>query len=374
MIAGEAWESIIHGAAELEPGTAGAVVPHRLPAWARAQVDDAMLSYVEACPGGVALRFDTDATEATLTIGATTVAAEGADMPTIAPLIVSRSGEESSVPGPVPTVIVLSPQNEPIGVLPHAPQEITLPLPGSGLVEVLLPHNARIELVSLTASAPLRPASAAGLRWTHYGSSISQGLNAVSAARTWPVAAARKLGWNLRNLSFAGNAQFDGFAARMIRDVPADIITLKVGVNLLNSDSMRERAFRPAAHAFLDTIREGQPHTPIVLITALACPIHEETPGPVVMDADGIARTATRTVEQDAGALTLRRTREILAEVVAARPDPNLTLVDGQELFGAADAGLLYDRLHPDQEGLDLIAERFVERIAPLAGEAAGAA
>jgi hypothetical protein len=45
----------------------------------------------------------------------------------------------------------------------------------------------------------------------------------------------------------------------MIRDAPADLITLKVGINLVNADSMRERTFRPAVHAFLDTIREGIP-------------------------------------------------------------------------------------------------------------------
>ena len=58
--------------------------------------------------------------------------------------------------------------------------------------------------------------------------------------------AAAALDWQLRNLSFAGNAQLDGFAARMIRDAPADLITLKVGINLVNADSMRERALNEA--------------------------------------------------------------------------------------------------------------------------------
>ena len=39
-----------------------------------------------------------------------------------------------------------------------------------------------------------------------------------------------------------------------------------------------------------------------------------------------------------------------------------LWLADGLELFGAADAGLLWDGLHPEQAGYDLIARRFVER------------
>lgn len=34
---------------------------------------------------------------------------------------------------------------------------------------------------------------------------------------------------------------------------------------------MRERTFRPAVHAFLDTIREGHPDTPVLVISAVAC-------------------------------------------------------------------------------------------------------
>jgi hypothetical protein len=72
-------------------------------------------------------------------------------------------------------------------------------------------------------------------------------------------------------------------------------------------------------------------------------------------------------VEDDSGALTLSRTREIIAEVVRMRADDRLARLDGRELFGPDDVHLLYDGLHPDQTGLDLIAERFVQRIPTLA-------
>ena len=175
--------------------------------------------------------------------------------------------------------------------------------------------------------------------------------------------AAAALDWQLRNLSFAGNAQLDGFAARMIRDAPADLITLKVGINLVNADSMRERTFLPAVHAFLDTIREGHPDTPIVLISPISCPIHEQTPGPVYGDAAGMMHAAARQIEPDTGALTLTGIREILAEVVSVRDDAQLSYLDGRQLFGHADVSHLYDDLHPDEAGLQLIAERFVDLI-----------
>jgi len=358
-ITGDAWNDFVVGAAPLEPGAAGGLEVHRLPAWARAQLDDAMFGWVESCPTGVRVRFTSTAPVVELVVAATTVAAPGVDAGPIS--LVARSGERrEELPLDDPSVVTVSEELQIAGIERRPPQTVRVLVAGPEPVEVQLPHNARVELIALRADGELAPAASTGRRWTHYGSSISQGMNAVAADRTWPVAAATTLGWNLRNLSFAGNAQLDGFAARTIRDAAADLITLKIGINLLNADSMRERTFAPAVHAFLDTIREGQPETPIVLISALACPIHEDTPGPVTAGPDGMAAAASRSVVPDKGALTLARTREILAGIVARRADPHLSYLDGRELFGPDDVDLLYDRLHPDQAGLDLIAERFV--------------
>ena len=51
------------------------------------------------------------------------------------------------------------------------------------------------------------------------------------------------------------------------------------------------------------------------------------------------------------GALTLRRIRELEAEIVAARQaagDANLHLLQGPDLFGPDDVGDLPDGLHPN--------------------------
>jgi phospholipase/lecithinase/hemolysin len=63
------------------------------------------------------------------------------------------------------------------------------------------------------------------------------------------------------------------------------------------------------------------------------------------------------------GSLTLRRTRDLIGRVVTDRSarDPQLRLVDGQDLFGDDDAALLYDDLHPNQHGHDLMAARFTD-------------
>lgn len=135
-------------------------------------------------------------------------------------------------------------------------------------VEIWLPHSATVELRTLGSDAPLLPPTPPpGVAWVHYGSSVSHGLEAPAPTLTWPAVAALTTGAALTNLGFGGNAMFDPEVARAIRDTPADLITLKVGINIVGRASMRERTFIPAIHGFLDTIREGHPDTPIVLVS-----------------------------------------------------------------------------------------------------------
>jgi lysophospholipase L1-like esterase len=186
----------------------------------------------------------------------------------------------------------------------------------------------------------------------------------TSPASPWPAQAASALGWSLQNLSLSANAMLDGFAARTIRDAAADLITLKVGINIVNADGMRERVFESALHSFLDTIRDGHPTTPILLVSPIECPLQEETPGPLITDANGV-RAAHREVESDAGALTASRIRQLVANVASARSqhDDALVYLDGRTLFSEQDVSLLTDGLHPNQEGADLIASRFVKEL-----------
>jgi hypothetical protein len=60
---------------------------------------------------------------------------------------------------------------------------------------------------------------------------------------------------------------------RTIRNADADVISLKVGINLVNTDVMRLRAFGPAVHEFVDTIRDGHPSTPLLVVSPIFCEI-----------------------------------------------------------------------------------------------------
>ena len=235
-------------------------------------------------------------------------------------------------------------------------------------VELWLPHTAQVLLHTLSADAPVEaPPAAAIPRWTHHGSSISHGLDTDGPLGPWPVQAAHDLGLDLLHLGFAGNAMLDPFTARAIAGQPADVITLKLGINTINGDSMTERTFVPALHNFLDLVRDGHPQTPIALITAVSCPMHEDVAGPTVPGADG------KHAAGGTGTLTLGRTRQLLADAAARRDDDALWVADGLQLFGPGDASHLYDNLHPDQAGHDLMAGRFAALVRSGEGPLAAA-
>jgi hypothetical protein len=225
--------------------------------------------------------------------------------------------------------------------------------------------------VALRTDAPVQPAPERDRPvWLHHGSSISHGSDAASPSTTWPALAASLGGVELVNLGFGGSALLDPFTARAMRDTPADVISVKIGINLVNTDLMRLRAFGPAVHGFLDTIREGHPTTPLLVVSPLLCPIHEDTPGPAAPDFAGLSQGKLSFLATgdptDRTRLTLRVIRDELARITAARSatDPHLHHLDGRELYGEADFAELPlpDQLHPDAATHHRIGERFAAR------------
>lgn len=130
-------------------------------------------------------------------------------------------------------------------------------------VEIWLPHDETTLLAALRTNAPVHTPLPSGRKvWLHHGSSISHGSYATTPTGTWPALAAALGKVELVNMGFGGSALLDPFTARTMRDTPADLISIKIGINLVNTDLMRLRAFGPAVHGFLDTIRDGHPTTP----------------------------------------------------------------------------------------------------------------
>ncbi|HEX2893236.1 MAG TPA: SGNH/GDSL hydrolase family protein [Marmoricola sp.] len=365
---------LLRGALELEQTDRGAL-PHRLPLHAR-RYADGQLAMVEEQPSGVRLAFRSRATYLRLeTIPTKQVYVGGPSRPdgVYDLLLDGRLTGQATASGGDTLAVDLATGAVQASSGPVAAVEFADLPDRDKVVEIWLPWNERTLLVGLWADAPVdvlpdhdRP------RWVHHGSSISHGSDASSPTSTWPAVAAAFAGVDLVNLGFGGGALLDPLVARAVRDTTADLISLKIGINLVNTDLMRLRGFAPAVHGFLDTIRDGHPETPLLVIGPIACPIHESTPGPSEMDLADAQEGRLRLhatgdpAEVSAGKLTLQVIRQELARIVALRApdDPHLGYLDGLELYGVPDTAThpLPDNLHPDAATQRLIGERFAER------------
>ncbi|GAA2251277.1 hypothetical protein GCM10010232_44090 [Streptomyces amakusaensis] len=224
-----------------------------------------------------------------------------------------------------------------------------LPPPAAGgrpaEVEVWLPHLGvtRLGAVSFGGHRSLTAADRTGPRWVAYGSSLTHCMFAAGPSETWPALVAAERGWRLRNLGLAGEAYLDPALARTIRDAPAELISLELGINVYIRGAFTARSWGPAVCGFLDTVREGHPGTPVAVITPLSSPDRERS--------------------VNSAGLTLQDTREITAEAVRVLQrlgDRDLHLVDGLELAPVAEAPALYaDGLHPSASGEHVLAERI---------------
>ncbi|WP_438347951.1 SGNH/GDSL hydrolase family protein [Paenibacillus sp. FA6] len=215
-------------------------------------------------------------------------------------------------------------------------------------IEIYLPQNIgltisglKIEVASQFEVSPdVRP------KWVTYGSSITQCVAASSPSRTWPAIASVEGGYNLTCLGYSGNCHLEPMIARLIRDLPADVITLCVGINVYGAASLSPRTFKPALIGMLDNIREKHTTTPLFVIS----PIYG----------------SEREVEENELGFTLPMMREDIrqtVELLQQRGDHHIFYRDGLEWFDGSDEEYLSDGLHPDAAGYELLGSRFMERI-----------
>ncbi len=362
----------VQGAADFDERGEG-ISPRRLPGWTRRQLPD-LMDVMVRMPSGVRLQFNTTATTLGLTFLATNmVTPPGERRPITFNLEVAEKLYSAS-----------SDKGNTIILNPEVPGEFKLErgeadtvwfrdLPeGNKFCELWLPHNAFVELRSLIVDSDVNiepPELETRPSWIHYGSSISHCMEAAEPALIWPAVAARRAGVTLQNLGFGGQCHLDQFVARTMRDAECDVMSIKTGINVINMDSMRERVFMPALHGFLDTIREGKPDTPIVVVSPIFCPSAENHPGPTVPNEQGKFVILEGHEEIQNGCLTLTRVRDVIADVVERRKsagDQNLQYVDGLSLFGSSDAPDLPDDLHPNPAGYIRMGERFAPTLKSL--------
>lgn len=366
-------EFAVEGADHVEEVDSGLLF-HRLPEAAISRIPMEFFRVVEAQPTGVRFRMETRATWVELVVSAT-VAVFFTDEPveSFGQFDVLIDGEQHShVPVPsggIRTMNVLTNDSTVTAGNPVTVRFEGLPDRGK-IVEIWFPHGVEVAVRSLDADAPISPSRDTRPTWLHYGSSISHGVNAQTPTGTWPAVAAAKVGVSLTSLGFSGNAMLDHFVATAIRDKPADLISLEIGINVINHDGFRTRTFVPAVTAFLDVIRVGHPVTPIWVVSSVLCPVVEDRPGPTMMVGDpGERRATTEGLPHEVvqGRLSLSLIRDLLRQIVElrAQDDPNLHYLDGRELYGEAEfkAMPMRDGLHPDSDAHRHIGARFAELV-----------
>jgi len=316
----------IHGAISCER-RAGGLIPWRLPyKMLDLFTPDNTMGQHAKSPAGVRVRFYTDATEFALIMSPHT-------LERTFDLVLGEEIVASSTVPPGETAATF-----------------TLPEPVEEPIEIWLTPVTDVELREIRClnGSYLWPAPDEDrLRWVTYGSSISQCVHAHSPARTWPACVARSRNLNLTCLGYRANCHLEPMVARLIATLPADIITIKAGINIIGSRSLSIRTLAPALIGFVKIVRDQHPHIPIGVISSIVSPIREKGADPKALD--------------------LTRVRAILKDAVdrlVVHGDDNLYYFDGSELISLADADTyLLDGTHPNGDGYEYLGRRIAEMV-----------
>ncbi|MGW5587332.1 GDSL-type esterase/lipase family protein [Streptomyces sp. NPDC003857] len=373
---------LFRGALDLEQFPGGGLLPRRLPAWTRQQYPDAFMDFVAAMPSGVRLAFRTAARTLELDLLTTIRHFDGSAAPAPAGMLelVVDGRLVAQADAPAGRVLRLAHARAAAREVPGEPGTVRFPGLADGMkeIELWLPQQTPCELLALRADAQVSPPEPSDRpRWVHHGSSISHCTQADGPTGTWPAVAAALGRLDPVNLGMAGNGMLDPYVARTIRELRADLISLKLGVNPVLKAAFKRRTFVPAVHGFLDTVRDGHPDTPLLVVSPVFCPrLESVAPGAAVAAGFGAEYTKAGDGMPDeepgdpgeAGLapLTLAMVREALESIVLSRRsggDPHLHYLDGRELLGPRDAADMPDGIHPNAAGYRRMGERFAERV-----------
>lgn len=218
---------------------------------------------------------------------------------------------------------------------------------GMKIVELWLAPSYSITVhgVELDDDASLENVEDKRLKWITYGSSITHSVRAASPAMTWPAIVARDMNLNLTSLGYGGQCKVDPMIARMIRDMDADFISLKLGINVQGCD-LSPRTFPAAVIGTIAIIREKHKDIPLVVCSPICSPPREETPsviGNTLVEMRGFVKKAVESFQR--------------------RGDKNIYYVDGLDVCGPELIDYLPDELHPDAKGMEFMAENFMNEV-----------
>lgn len=214
---------------------------------------------------------------------------------------------------------------------------------------LLFGKNSPISFIHLdTFGHAVRPPLAAEKpprSWLAYGSSITFGGDTHLYTNTYVQQAAVRLNLDVLNKGIAGSCFCDQAAADYLASITCDLVTLELGINMLNRFSCDE--FRDRASYLVDTLRAALPGKPIAILGIF--------PHSVSLGWDRNSEAARKH----------EAFNQISREIVRERADRRLYFIPGEEILTAA-AGLTVDLLHPSDDGHIMMGEALARKLGPI--------
>ncbi len=205
---------------------------------------------------------------------------------------------------------------------------------------------ANIE-IGLAPGAKLRPPSPRKVKQPviFYGSSITQGGCASRPGNSYTNMLTRTLDAPQVNLGFSGSGRGEIAVARLIADVPASVVVMDYDYNAPTPEHLA------ATHEpFYKAIREKQPDTPIVFVTA----------PDVWFEFPETEKVKTQELRKNIILETYER--------AVQAGDRNVYFIDGATLFGKGDrSACTVDRCHPNDLGFFRMYKRMLPLLRKLA-------
>lgn len=232
--------------------------------------------------------------------------------------------------------------------LKREPESVAVPLVASGAAgfhdyELILPYGDSVDFAGVEVNAEARfetPPDRTAVRYLAYGDSITHGFTASAVDKSYAFLVAQKNGWQILNLGLGGRASTpsDG---KVVASLQADVISVFIGTNDWQGGVPLDR-YRGNLTTFLDGIRATQPTVPIYCLTLLWV---APSWNPKAQVAD------------------LESYRQVVRDLVTARQDPNLHLVEGPSLIDHEPS--LFDpvAVHPNDRGFAQMAERLARQM-----------
>jgi len=228
---------------------------------------------------------------------------------------------------------------------------VRLDLPGDSKrhATIYLPEGMKPvinRIVGIDGSIELPPRQP---RWIAYGDAITQGWLASTPSLAWPSVVARKIGFDVCNLGYAGSARAETNTAVMIARMPADVISIAYGTNCWARIPHSVGLMAESIKSFIGIIRSGHPTVPIVVVSPILYPEAESTPnvlGATMSD--------------------LRMSMDAAVRECMAAGDLNVRLISGAQVLLEED---LVDGVYPGDEGHKRIAAAVGKHLSQFQGE-----